>query len=138
MDRAALPQAAELFRRVAALQLRPRADFYEHYNSLTGEPESGFRDYMHSWWIDTIIRQAAGLTPQDDGGLVIDPLPLGLTHFALRGAPYRGHRVDVLWNEPEAGRGLTVRLDGAVLRRVPGFRPGGPPLVLPASLLQKP
>ena len=138
MDRAALPQAAELFHRVAALQLRPRADFYEHYNSLTGEPESGFRDYMHSWWIDTIIRQAAGLTPQDDGGLVIDPLPLGLTHFALRGAPCRGHRVDVLWNEPEAGRGLTVRLDGAVLRRVPGFRPGGPPLVLPASLLQKP
>ncbi len=138
LDRADLPQVAELFHRVVALQLRPRADFYEHYNSLTGEPESEFRDYMHSWWIDTIIRQAAGLTPQDDGGLVIDPLPLGLTHFALRGAPYRGHRVDVLWNEPEAGKGLTIRLDGKVLRRVPGFRPGGPPLALPVATLTAP
>ena len=93
---------------------------------------------MHSWWIDTIIRQAAGLTPQDDGSLVIDPLPLGLTHFSLRGAPFRGHRVDVLWNEPETGKGLTVRLDGTILRHVPGFLPGGSPLIIPASAIGKP
>ncbi len=133
LDRSKLPQAAELFHRVEALQLRPRADFYEHYNSLTGEPESGFRDYMHSWWIDSIIRQAAGLTPQDDGSLVIDPLPLGLTHFALRGAPYRGHKVDVLWNEPASGKGLTIRVDGVVRSRAPKFVPGGPPLTLSAA-----
>lgn len=135
LDRKDLPQVAELFHRVEALQLRPRADFYEHYNSLTGEPESNFRDYMHSWWIDTIIRQAAGLTPQDDGSLVIDPLPLGLAHFALRGAPYRGHRVDVMWNQAGAARGLTVQLDGKVLRRVPDFQPGGTPLIIPAATL---
>lgn len=133
LDRSRLPQAAELFRRVERLQLRPRADFYEHYNSLTGEPESGFRDYMHSWWVDSIIRQAAGLTPQDDGSLVIDPLPLGLTHFALRGAPYRGRKVDVLWNEPGTGKGLTVRVDGIVRSHLPKFVPGGPPLLIPAA-----
>ena len=136
LDRSELPAAAALFHKIAALQLRPRADFYEHYNSLTGEPESGFRDYMHSWWIDAIIRQAAGLTPQDNGSLVIDPLPLGLTHFALRGAPYRGHRVDVLWNEPETGRGLTVRVDGRTRSRQPSFVPGGPPLTIPAATVE--
>ena len=134
LDRSKLPAAADLFHKIAALQLRPRADFYEHYNSLTGEPESSFRDYMHSWWIDAIIRQAAGLTPEDDGSLVIDPLPLGLTHFALRGAPYRGHRVDVLWNEPGTGKGLTVRIDGRTRSRLQNFVPGGPPLTVPAGL----
>ncbi len=136
LDRSLLPQAGTLFLKIAALQLRPRADFYEHYNSLTGEPESGFRDYMHSWWVDAIIRQAAGLTPQDDGSLVIDPLPLGLTHYALRGAPYRGHKVDVLWNDPAAGQGLTVRIDGATKSHLPKFVPGGPPLVIPASAVE--
>ncbi len=140
LDRSRLPEAAALFHKIAALQLRPRADFYEHYNSLTGEPESNFRDYMHSWWIDSIIRQAAGLTPQDNGSLVIDPLPLGLTHFGLRGAPYRGHRVDVLWNEPAAAggtalAGLTVRIDGVVRSRQPKFVPGGPPLTLSAAVV---
>jgi len=136
LDRNMLPQAAELLHRIVALHLRPRPDFYEHYNSLTGQPESGFRDYMHSWWIDTIMCQVAGLTPQDDGSLVIDPLPMGLTHYALRGAPYRGHRIDVLWNEPASGKGLTIRLDGTLLRHVPDFLPGGPPLVIPARALQ--
>jgi hypothetical protein len=135
LDRTDLPEVATLFHRIVALQLRPRADFYEHYNSLTGEPESTFRDYMHSWWIDTIIRQATGLTPQDDGGLVIDPLPLGLKYYALRGAPYRGHRIDVFWNTPGIGKGLTIRVDGKVLRRVPNFQPGGPPITLSAAML---
>ena len=75
------------------------------------------------------------MTPQDDGSLVIDPLPLGLTHFALRGAPYRGHKVDVLWNEPGTGQGLTVRVDGRMQRRLPKFVPGGPPLIIPASAI---
>ena len=136
LDRSLLPQAGALFLKIAALQLRPRADFYEHYNSLTGEPESSFRDYMHSWWVDSLIRQAAGLIPQDDGSLVIDPLPLGLTHYALRGAPYRGHTVDVLWNEPETGKGLTVRVDGQVRSHDLQFVPGGPPLVLSATAVK--
>lgn len=137
LDRSRLPEAAALFRKVAELHLRPRADFYEHYNSLTGAPMSDFRDYMHSWWIDTIIRHVAGLTPQDDGGLVVDPLPMGLKTYALRGAPYGRHRVDVLFNDPAAGKGLVVRIDGRVVRRLAEFTPGGPPLSIPAREIKE-
>ena len=133
LDRSLLPQAAELFKRAAANHLQPRADFYERYDPLSGRPLSDFRDYMHSWWIDLVIRHVAGLTPQDDGSLVIDPLPAGLEHFALRGAPHRGRRIDVLWNDPKAGKGLTVRRDGKVLRRAPDFVPGRDTLTLPAE-----
>lgn len=124
LDRSMLPEAAELLRRAIRNHLQPRADFYEHYDPTTGKPLSTFRDYMHSWWIDLYIRQIAGLIPQGDGSLVIDPLPMGLEHFSLRGVPYRGHRVDVLFNDADAGRGLTVRIDGAVVVRQPDFTPG--------------
>jgi len=135
LDRSKMPEAAELFHRVVALHLQPRADFYEHYNPFTGQPLSDFRDYMHSWWIDVIIRHAAGMEPQDDGSLVIDPLPMGLTHYALHGAPYRGHKIDVLWNEPETGKGLTVRRDGKVVLQRKDFQPGGPAITIAAKEL---
>lgn len=133
LDRSLLPQAAELFKRAARNHLQPRADFYERYDPFTGKPLSRFRDYMHSWWIDTIIRHVAGLTPQDDGSVMIDPLPMGLNFYALRGAPHRGHRVDVLFNDKEAGRGLTVRVDRKVVRRDENFKPGGEPVNVPAG-----
>jgi hypothetical protein len=133
LDRSLLPKAAELFKRAAANHLWPRADFFERYNPLTGEPLSTWADYMHSWWIDLIIRHAAGLMIQDDGSLLIDPLPLGLDHFALRGVPWRGRLVDVLWNKPgddTKDTGLTVRVDGKVVSRHEKFRPGNKPVVL--------
>jgi hypothetical protein len=130
-DRELLPKAAELFQKAMRNHLQPRADFFEKYNPLTGEPLSTWSDYMHSWWIDLIIRHAAGLMIQDDGKLVIDPLPLGLEYFALRGAPYRGHRVDVLWKsaacrakEADFEAGLTVIVDGKEICRREAFKPG--------------
>ena len=132
LDRSRLPQAADLLKASVALHLRPRPDFYEHYNSLTGAPMSDFRDYMHSWWVDVVIRHVAGLTPQDDGGLVVDPLPMGLKHFALRSAPYGKHRVDILFD----AKALTVRVDGRTVRQAKGFVPGGAPLKIPASALK--
>jgi len=133
LDRSLLPAAAKLFKQTVALHLRPRADFYEHYNSLTGEPESGFRDYMHSWWVDTIIRHVAGMMPQDDGSLMIDPLPMGLKHFALRGAPYRGHRIDVLFNEGR--KGLVVNSDRRLCLWAPSFEFGRTQVSLSAKAL---
>ncbi len=133
LDRSLLPQAAELFKKAVALHLRPRPDFYEHYDSLTGAPLSDFRDYMHSWWIDTVVRHVAGLTPQDDGGLVVDPLPMGLKTYALRGAPFGKHRVDVLYD----AAALTVRVDGRTVRSVKGFVPGGKPVTIPAKDLER-
>ena len=133
LDRSQMAKAGELFLKMVALHSQPRADFYEHYHPLTGKPLSSFRDYMHSWWIETIIREGAGLEPQDDGGLRIDPIPMGLKYYALRGAKYRGRSVDVLWNDATAGKGLTVRVDGKVLRHVATFQPGDAPVVIPAA-----
>lgn len=148
IDRTLLPQVAELFQRAFRVHLQPRADFYERYNPLTGRPLSRFRDYMHSWWIDLIIQHVAGLTVQEDGSVMIDPLPLGLEYFELLGAPVRGQRVDVLWRDPAASggptagvaerrrsdqasklqRGLLVRVNGkAILYRVE-FKPGEAPV----------
>ena len=129
-DRSLLPQAAELFEKLLALHLRPRPDFYEHYHPITGQPLSDFRDYMHSWWIDTIIRHAAGLTVAEDGSVTIDPLPLGLKWFSLRGAEVHGHPFDVVWQE---GRGLSVECDGKSLLREAAFRPGSKPITVPAT-----
>jgi hypothetical protein len=133
LDRSLLPQAAELFKRAAANHLQPRADFYERYNPFDGRGLSGFRDYMHSWWVDIYIRHVAGLMLEDDGSLTIDPLPLDLKTYALRNVPVRGHRIDVLYNDPQSGPGLTVLRDGKQLVRKPDFTPGGTPVkvVLP-------
>lgn len=126
-----IPQAAELLHRAVANHFTPRADFYERYDPITGKPLSTFRDYMHSWWIDVLIRHAAGLMPQDDGSLVIDPLPLGLEHFSLRNAPHRGRRIDVLFNDPAAGKGLVVNVDGKQIIHDPTFQPGNRPHSIP-------
>jgi hypothetical protein len=144
-DRTLLPQAAELFRRAAANHLQPRADFYERYNPLTGAGLSSFRDYMHSWWVDIYVRHVAGLEYVDGALLTVDPLPLGLDYFELRGAPWRGRRVDVLWRDPNGvpegdpnapayRPGLTVQVDGRTVARRPAFRPGDTPVTAPALL----
>lgn len=130
LDRSLLPQAAELFRRAAANHLQPRADFYERYDPFDGHGLSNFRDYMHSWWVDIYIRHVAGLMIEDDGSLTIDPLPLNLSTYALRNVPLRGHRIDVLFNDPQSGKGLTVRRDGKAIAQQPDFVPGGTPLHL--------
>jgi hypothetical protein len=130
LDRSLLPAAAELFRRAAMNHLQPRADFYERYNPFDGRGLSSFRDYMHSWWIDIYIRHVAGLMIEDDGSITIDPLPLGLTSYALRNIPLRGHRLAVLFNDAKAGKGITVERDGTVIAHRPNFVPGGTPLHL--------
>jgi hypothetical protein len=137
LDRSLLPEAAELFKRAAANHLQPRPDFYERYDPFTGKGLSNFRDYMHSWWIDIYIRHIAGLEPQDDGSVVIDPLPMKLDSYALRNAPHRGHRIDVLLNTSGRGAGLTVKIDGKTVRRQKQFRPGTDTLTLPASLFKQ-
>ncbi|MBI4657445.1 MAG: hypothetical protein HY735_01135 [Verrucomicrobia bacterium] len=141
LDRSLLSQAGELLLRAARVHLRPRPDFYERYHPIDGRPLNKFRDYMHSWWIDLIIQHAAGLMVRDDGSVVIDPLPMGLEYFELRGAPVRGKRIDVLWHKPrEAGlsfknppnvrSGLVVRLDGKTVFYRAAFKPGDDPVRL--------
>jgi hypothetical protein len=101
LDSSLLPDAAELIKLAADKHLQPRADFFERYNPLTGEPLSHFRDYMHSWWIDIIIRHIVGFEPQEDGLIKLDPLPIGLEHFLLENVNYRGKNITIVWQSPD-------------------------------------
>lgn len=134
-DRSLLPQAAELFRRLAKNHLRPRADFYERYDPDSGAPLSSFRDYMHSWWIDLYVRHVAGLEIAVDGGLRIDPLPLGLEHFALENVPFAGKRLDLYYDSRRGAErpGLSLLVDGEVKVRDEGFEPGSGVVEVPSS-----
>ena len=103
-DRAKVPRfrdaAAHLLRRFVRMMFfdgdvaRPNA--FEHYNPLTGVPAlfRGRDDHQHAWVNDLIIRYVAGLRLQP-GGIVIDPLPLGLDRVQLDGVNVAGHRLDV-------------------------------------------
>jgi len=76
---------------------------FEHYNPHTGAASvyRGIDDYQHSWVADLIIQFACGVrvTPE---AIVIDPVPMGLDFFELRG---------VRVGDVELG----VRLDGGYL-----------------------
>ena len=101
LDSSLTENAAELFRRAAKIYFTPQVDFHERFNPLTGKPLSKFRDYMHSWWIDLIIKHVVGFTPRTDGKLELKPLPIGLDHFAMEDIPYHGHFVSVYWQRPD-------------------------------------
>lgn len=66
----------------------------EHYDSVTGEPISDEVDYLHSYFIDLVVRHVAGLDV-DAYGIVAEPLDLGLDHFELSNLRVAGRRVDV-------------------------------------------
>lgn len=66
----------------------------EHYDSVTGEMLSDEPDYLHSYLMDLIIRQIAGVQPAP-GGICFAPLQTGLQEFALEDVWVDGHRVSV-------------------------------------------
>jgi hypothetical protein len=77
-----------------------RPNCHEHYNPFSGAASvyRGIDDYQHSWVADLIIQYACGVRPTVTE-IVIDPLPMGIEFFELRGL--RVGEVD-----------LSVRLDG--------------------------
>lgn len=129
-DRALLPAVAALFLKSARLHLAPRADFHERYDPLDGTPLSRFRDYMHSWWLDLVVRHLCGVEPRADGSVLLDPLPAGLTAWSLCDLPHRGRLLSVAWSTAD---GLRASVDGRELLHAPRFRPGDPPLLLPRA-----
>lgn len=97
----------------------------EAFNGRTGVGE-GALDVLLDNFNDTIIRALAGVTPQWDDTLVVDPLAAGWPHFRLQDLPYRGHLVTISWeSRPEGERdpntlpGLTVMVDGQVAAQSP-------------------
>ncbi|WP_051425890.1 MGH1-like glycoside hydrolase domain-containing protein [Jiangella gansuensis] len=113
-----------LLRSYALLHFRHRDGrtpyLVEHYDSSTGEPISDEVDYLHSYVIDLIVRHVAGLEIDEAGGLIVDPLDIGLTEFALSGVRVGGRRVDVTFSQPD---GLRVTVDGAQVAAAPGLGP---------------
>lgn len=79
----------------------------EHYDSITGEPLSDEPDYNHSYYIDLIIRCAAGLLPTGEG-LTFDPVDCGLGDFSLKRVRICGRRVDVVRKD----NAYTLTVDG--------------------------
>jgi glycogen debranching enzyme len=73
-----------------------RPTSYEHYNPLTGHGSvyRGVDDYQHSWVNDLILQNAAGVLPRD-GGVTVDPLPLGLELVQATDVRVRGVTLSV-------------------------------------------
>ena len=70
---------------------------YEHYNPVSGAPSlyRGLDDVQHSWMVDLILKYVAGIQPQRNGMLVVDPLPFGIQWLRVDRVPIRGHLVRV-------------------------------------------
>ncbi|MEO6443946.1 MAG: trehalase family glycosidase [Gemmatimonadaceae bacterium] len=100
-----------------------RPNCFEHYNPLTGAASvyRGIDDYQHSWVADLILQYACGVRVLDDA-IVIDPLPMQLEAFEVRGLRVRG--VD-----------LSVRLDSGYVTVTANeqlhMAPLGEPITLP-------
>jgi hypothetical protein len=90
----------------------------EYYNPLTGQPPyfRGVDDYMHSNINDLIIRWVAGLRPQANGTIVVQPLQFGLERFELDDCVVAGKPVSVKWN----GGSLSARV-GDCRKRTRGW-----------------
>ncbi|HLG74260.1 MAG TPA: hypothetical protein VK009_27885 [Chloroflexota bacterium] len=114
LDESLRPAAAELITRFVHLMFFDgdlgRPNCFEHYNPLTGQPSTyrGIDDYQHSWVVDLLVRYLAGVQPDVDGTLTIDPLPFDLGSFRLTNLRVRGRELTVCW---DAGSGFEVLLD---------------------------
>jgi len=109
--------AAELIRRFVRMMFfdgdPARPNCFEHYNPFTGNPCAyrGIDDYQHSWVVDLILKYVAGVQPQLEKSLIVEPLPFGLEHFRADRIRCKDHWVKVTWDKK---RGLRVYLDGKV------------------------
>lgn len=84
---------------------------------LMGDRERS-RYYNHSTFADLVITGLAGLRPQEDGKIVVNPLvPAGTwDYFCLDGIRYHGQTLTIIWDRDgqhyHQGQGLTLMIDG--------------------------
>ena len=84
--------------------------------------------YFHSNFNDLVITGLVGLKTGDEDTLTIDPLaPESWKYFALDSAPYRGHKIAVVWDKIgdryRLGAGLHVLVDGKRIASSPKLGP---------------
>ncbi|WP_267388442.1 discoidin domain-containing protein [Sphingomonas sp. GC_Shp_3] len=106
-----------------------KLDLEEDYDPATGKPIVGLprsHHYFHSGFDDLVISGLAGIEPQADDSVVIDPLlPVNdrsrdrLRWFAVQDVPYHGRLLSLFYDADGRhyrGRaGLSVYLDGALV-----------------------
>lgn len=105
-----------------------RLDLEEDYDPATGKPIVGLprsHHYFHSGFDDLVISGLAGITPQPDDSVVVDPLLPAkdrakdrLRWFAVQDVPYHGRSLSVIYDEDgrhyRGGAGLRVYVDGVL------------------------
>ena len=106
---------------------RGRPYIGEYLDETTGAWLMGDRErsryYNHSTFGDLVITGIAGLRPQADGSIVVNPLvPKGKwDYFCLDNIGYRGHTVTIVWDRTgqryHVGKGLIILVDGRQVAR---------------------
>jgi len=105
-----------------------KLDLEEDYDPATGKPIVGLprsHHYFHSGFDDLVISGLAGIIPQADDSVVVDPLLPAkdrakhrLRWFAVQDVPYHGRSLSVVYDEDgrhyRGGAGLRVYVDGAL------------------------
>lgn len=80
----------------------------EHYNPLTGEALSGEVDYLHSYFLDLVIRHMAGLHATAEG-LQFEPIQLKGFELTLTNVGFRGRNLTIILSKGK----MHVSADGA-------------------------
>jgi hypothetical protein len=119
-----------LLRQYARLHYQgSKLDLEEDYDPATGKPIVGLprsHHYFHSGFDDLVISGLAGIEPQADDSVVIDPLVPANDHgkdrlrwFAVQDVPYHGRLLSVFYDADgrhyHARPGVSVYLDGALV-----------------------
>jgi hypothetical protein len=115
----------------ASHAMHGRSYIGEYHDEITGEwlitgPKAArSRDYNHSTFCDLVISGLAGIVPQPDQIVIVDPLVPDDTWdwFCLDGVPYHGYMLTVGWDRTGEhygrGAGLTVWADGQRIAQSP-------------------
>ena len=106
---------------------RGRPYIGEYLDETTGAWLMGDRErsryYNHSTFNDLVITGIAGLRPQADGSIVVNPLiPQDKwPYFCLDNVSYHGHTLTIVWDKTgqryHLGKGLSVMVDGKTVAR---------------------
>ena len=106
---------------------RGRPYIGEYLDETTGAWLMGDRErsryYNHSTFNDLVITGIAGLRPQADGSIVVNPLlPDGAwQYFCLDNISYHGHTLTIVWDKDgqryHLGCGLQIMVDGKSVAR---------------------
>ena len=115
LDESLKPAAADMIHRFVKMLFfdgdAERPNSFEHYNPVTGAPSKyrGIDDYQHSFVIDLMMKYLVGIQPTGENSLILDPLPFAVSSFQIEDVRYRGHSMDISWDEND---GYVVKVDG--------------------------